>query len=353
MPVIVLAGEEDFELYRRVNKLKAELVEPDWAAFNFVRLNGSNLRDVIDAAATLPFGSGRKLILVDRCDLFTKKRSKSGEETEKSPAGSEKAVKQLLEDLDQALGNMVADTYLVFACPHNFDSTLRASKVVSKHASLEEFPKEKYWPGSRSAKLVTWLSKEAKLHGATMDEDAMDYLLESTEANLRQMSSEIAKAATFALPETRITLDVISAVSSHHSHVFALLDSWAHGMHEQALTSLKELLSRESGLPIIRTMHTVLSKWIQLKALAAREESALPVTPGARRREIPAKDLARRIAGELRAHPFAVEMDLKRISRLDADRLAAKRVQLCQLEHKVKTGQMPDHHALTIFLTTA
>jgi hypothetical protein len=46
-------------------------------------------------------------------------------------------------------------------------------------------------------------------------------------------------------------------------------------------------------------------------------------------------------------------MDLKRISRLDPDRLAAKRVQLCQLEYKVKTGQMPDHHALTIFLTTA
>lgn len=352
MPVIVLAGEEDFELSRRVNKLKDELVEPAWAAFNFVRLTSSDLRDVIDAAATLPFGTGKRLILVDRCDLFTKKRSKSGEETEKSSAGSEKAVKQLLEDLDQALSNMAPDTYLVFACPHNFDSTLRASKVVSKQATLEEFPREKYWPGSKNPKLITWCGKEAKVHGATIDEAAMDYLLESTEANLRQMSSEIAKAATFALPDKKITLEVVSTVSSHHSHVFALLDQWAHGMQTEALTSLQELLSRESGLPIIRTMHTVLSKWIQLKALAAREESQLPVTPGVKRREIPPKDLARKIAGELRSHPFAVEMDLKRISRLAADTLAAKRVQLCQLEHKVKTGQMPDHHALTIFLTT-
>lgn len=352
MPVIVLAGEEDFEVYRRVNKLKDELVDPAWAAFNFVRHSSADLRDVIDAAATLPFGSGNKLILVDRCDLFTKKRSKSGEETEKAPTGSEKAIKQLLEDLDQALSKIAADTYLVFACPHNFDSTLRASKVVSKHAAIEEFPREKYWPGSRNPKLVTWCGREARLHGATIDDDAMDYLLESTEGNLRQMASEIGKAATYALPDRKITLAVVSTVSSHHSHVFALLDQWAQGTHKEALASLQELLSRESGLPIIRTIHTVLSKWIHLKALVAREESHLPVTPGVKRREIPTKDLARKIAGELRAHPFAVEMDLKRIGRLSADTITAKRIQLCQLEHKVKTGQMPDHHALTIFLTT-
>ncbi len=130
MPVIVLAGEEDFLLYRRLKTLKEELVDPAWVAFNFCRLESPELSEVVDAAATLPFGPGKRMVLIDRCELFTKRKVKGGES---AAAASEKAMKELLDRFDQALGAVVPETYLVFACLHNLDSTLRTTKVLMKH----------------------------------------------------------------------------------------------------------------------------------------------------------------------------------------------------------------------------
>jgi len=349
VPVVVLAGDEDFLLARRVSELQAELLDPDWVSFNFQRIDAPALPDVIDAAATLPFGPGKRLVLLDRCDLFTKKRGKGGSDSEKL---SDKAVKVLLEDFDRALAAVAPDTYVVFACPHNFDSTLKTSKVVEKHARIDAFPKERYFVGSNNPKLETWCRKEAHhFGGATIDDDAISYLLDSTEADLRQISKEIEKAVVYLLPEKHITLETISKLSAFHSHVFSLLDHWAYGRRKEALESLNELLSRGSGIPIMAMLGTTLSKWVNFKATADRFNSALPAGPGVKRREMPFGELARKISAEFGMKPFVVELDLKRTARFTTTQLADSRVRLCQLEYMVKTGQVSDVHALTMFIT--
>jgi len=348
VPVVVLAGEEDFLLERRVEELKKQLLDPDWFSFNFQRLVSPDLRQVVEAAASLPFGPGKRLVLVDRCDLFTKKRSRVDQEDKPS----DKAAKELIEEFDRALPAVSPDTYLVFACPHNFDSTLRTSKVVSKYAELTEFPRAKYFPGSesRNPSLDTWCRKEAKRFGATIDDAAVTYLLDSTEADLRQVSHEIEKAATYLLPETHITRDVVAHLSPHHSHIFVMLDHWAHGRKQQAFAALDELLSRQSGMPIIAAVETMLSKWVRLRAAAERIVASLPSGPGLKRKELPQKELARRLSAELGLNAWVVEKDLERTGGLTARFLSERKVRLCELEYMVKTGQMPDRHALTIFL---
>lgn len=347
MPVLVLAGEEDFLVSRRVSELKAELVDPAWLSFNFQRLESPDLQEVTDAALSLPFGPGAKMVLIDRCDLFTKKRAKSGD----SDKPADKAMKDLLDRFDQALSAVAPQTHLVFACPHNFDSTLRTAKVVSKHAQIEHFQKERFFAGSHNQTLETWCRKEAKRFGATIEDQAISYLLDSTEADLRQVSREIEKAAIYLLPDKHITLSAVANLSPHHSHVFSLLDHWAYGRRKEALASLEELMSRGSGIPILATLETTLSKWINLKAAVERINAGLPKGPGLQRRELPPADLARKIAGEFGGRPFVVEMDLRRTRSFTAARLAEMRIRLCQLEYMVKTGQISDQHALTIFIT--
>ncbi|HEY9714334.1 MAG TPA: hypothetical protein V6C72_12765, partial [Chroococcales cyanobacterium] len=78
MPTFIICGDEEFELSRRVKQLKDSLLDPTWAQFNFTRLTNPPVEEIIEAAATLPFGPGNKVILIDRSELFTKKRSKSG-----------------------------------------------------------------------------------------------------------------------------------------------------------------------------------------------------------------------------------------------------------------------------------
>lgn len=351
MPVIVVAGEEEFEVSRRVADYKAKLLDPQWAQFNFSRLENCDLTEIIDAAATLPFGMGNKVILIDRCELFTKKRGKD-KDSKKEEASASSKDKQL-EQLAAALKNVAANTYIIFSCPYNFDSTLKTSKAVKPVCTLEEYPKEKYYTGSENPKLSTWCNKEAKRFGATIDDAAIYYLLDSFEADLRSVSAEIQKAAVSILPATHITQATVVALSPHHSHVFTLAEEWITGKTGQALVSCQEILSRQSGMPVIALLQTFLSKWIHMRALVDSINSSLPGGPGVSRRELPMSDMAKRIATELgQRSTFIVERDLRNIAKHSLDSLVAKRERLTQIEYLVKTGQMPESQALESFIAS-
>lgn len=347
MPAIILAGEEEFEIKRRVDALKAKLVDPQWLSFNFARISSPSLRDAVDACAAVPFGPGNKMVLLDRCELFTKKRGKGDDEGESKSAA--KAAK-LLDDFAASLQSIAPNTYIVFACTANFDTTLKVSKAAEKHSEIERFEKKKYQPGGANRELITWTGKEAHRFKALIDDDAVAYLAESTEVDLRQMSSEIEKAATYVLPKERITLDVVSTLSPHYSHVFQLLDHWAYGRRAQVVATIQELLSRQSALPIVALLQTTLSKWIKIKAEADRLESSAPAARGGRR-EIPIASLARTIAQDLRLNPYVAEMELKRMKMLSLAQIVQKKIELTELELKIKTGQMPEQDALIVFFT--
>ena len=285
-------------LSRRVQALRASLVDPAWASVNFLRLDNPPLQEVVEAAAMLPFGPGNKMILIDRCELFTKKKSKGGDD-KPEPEGKAKDRDRLLDDFEKSLASVAPNTHLIFACPFNFDSTLKTSKAA-KAAPLERIEKEKYYLGGRNGVLESWCRTEAKNHGVSIEDKAVTYLLDGTEANLRQIANEIEKAATYILPNKHITYDVVVRLSPYQSHVFALTDYWLNGKGKETLVSVDELLSRQNAMPIIATMQTFISRWILIKALADKFNRETPTGPGVNRRELPFPELVRRVAASLR-----------------------------------------------------
>lgn len=357
MPVIVLAGDEEFEISRRVADLKASLVDPSWLCMNFMRLENPDLAEIVDAAASLPFGPGNRLVLIDQCELFTKKRGKgTALDDAKGVGGAKAASKRTKEEhvvgseaLISALASIYERTYVIFACPYNFDSTLKISKVVSTCAQIETFAKEKFWPGSKNTKLETWCRKESKRFGATIDDEAIEYLLSGADVELRQISAELEKAAVANLPGTHITLDLLVKLSPHQSHVFAFADHWLNNRLSEALLCLDELLAQQSAMPIFAAVNTMLSKWIKIKILADDANQSLPSLP-AGRKELPLPELVKRVAQEMKLAPFIVEKDLRRLSKHKSEELIEKRIELTRLEYLVKSGQIPDKHALSLFV---
>lgn len=349
MPVVVLAGEEDFLLYRHLEHLKEKLLDPAWASFNYSRLDNPPAADVVDLASSLPFGPGNKVIIVDRCDWFAKKRSASGKEKEDGKKGKGKGKEVDENSLDSALSSVHPNTHIIFVSTANFDSTLRLSKLVAKYAQIENFPREKLWPGTPSPKLEKWCQDEAKRFGATIETEACAYLIEGLEANLRQISSEIEKAATYILPKTFISLPVITALSPHHSHVFSVTELWLAGETEKTLAASRELLSRQNAMQVLATMQTMIGKWVQIKVYCDSYNKESNFGPGMNRRELPPQELAKRLAADIKGHPFALEKDVRRLSHIPLDFLVSSRIELTRLEYLVKTGQIPDAHALELF----
>ncbi|MBX9941514.1 MAG: DNA polymerase III subunit delta [Candidatus Obscuribacterales bacterium] len=353
MPVIVLAGEEDFLLYRRLDELKTKYLDPAFASFNYQRLDNVSTNDAVDLAASIPFGMGNKVIIIDRCDWFSKKRGaeKSKAKPQKSAASKSAASKEVSEEtLADAIASVHDNTYLIFVATSNFDSSLRLSKLFEKHAKIEKFERVKYWPGSEpSAALKNFMQTETHALGCTIDDDAAFYLIDGLEANLRHIHSELAKAATYILPKTHITLDVVKTLSPHNSQIFTVAENWLLGKRKETLNGLKEVLTKQNAMQVMAALQTMLSKWVSFKTHAEMENEKLPYKPGIQRREISANELAKRLSGTLKVHPFALEKDLKKLSQVSLSFLVSKKQELTRMEHLVKTGQMPENQALELF----
>lgn len=330
--------------------MKDSLLDPQWASFNFSKISRPTLKDVADQALSVPFGPGNKVIVFDQCDLFTKKKNKKG--GDKESTDSPTRVNKQLEQLDDILSSVHENTQLLFACTANFDKSLKVSKLVSKHATIEEFVKPRFFVGSPNPQLETWCRKEAKKYGCTIDDDAVSYLLDGTEADLRQIASELEKAAVFSLPKTHINLSIVVELSPYHDHVFALLDHFLADRPAAALLTVDELLSRQPAIKIMATLQTFLSKWIQIKTICEDLNQSLPHGPGLKRRELPLSEQVKKLAPVLKVHPFAIEKDLKRLSKWSSKKLLAKKERLTDLEFKVKTGRIKDYNALHLLLAS-
>lgn len=361
MPVVIIAGEEELLMSERLEQLSDKLVDPAWKSFNYARSDKPEIKDVIDAAAAIPFGPGNKVFLFDRCELFSKKKSKGedGDEPPSRAGASGKAKERLLDDLDSALSRVGENTWLVFMCNANFDKSLKVSKIFEKHASIEEFEKIKFYAGSNNPAMVDFCRKRAHKHGATIDDDAIDYLAESSEGDLRQISAEIAKASTYLISEKkdekcRITYAVVAKLSPHFAGVFALIDHWLGGRQVEVLETIEELFSRQpSALPILAVMQTSLTKFIVIKTATEKVIQTMPAGRGMKR-ELPAAEMAKRIQNdiELRIHPYVLKMECERVARISLVRLIEKKRQLTVLESQLKSGMLKDMQALTIFFTS-
>ncbi|MBX9720425.1 MAG: hypothetical protein K2X81_03425 [Candidatus Obscuribacterales bacterium] len=249
--------------------------------------------------------------------------------------------------------NVAPNTYLILCCPANFDKTLKVSKVFEKHAEIQGFEKIKYWAGSSNDAMNNWCRKRAHMHGAVIDDEAIDYLAESNDGNLRMIAMEIEKAAVYILPEKRISLEIISQLSPHFSNVFALLDHWIKREPELVLSGIKEVLSKQqSAIPVFAVIQTTLSKWLMIKAASERVIASLPAGRGIQKRDIPIADMVKRLQSDIKINPWVLKMDLERVHKVNLEYLVEKKKELTKLENSVKTGMLPDVHALTIFFTT-
>ena len=198
--------------------------------------------------------------------------------------------------------------------------------------------------------MLNWCRKRAHKHGAVIDDDACQYLAESSEGNLRLMAMEIEKASVFILPEKTITLAVVSQLSPHFSTVFALLDHWLQGERDLVLSGIQEILSKQqSAIPVIAVIQTTLSKWLAIKSASERILSELPAGRGIQRRELPISEMSKRLQAEIKTNPWVLRMDLERLQKIGLPYLVNKKTELTRLEKAVKTGMMTDVHALTIF----
>lgn len=333
MTIYLLGGDESFLIKQKLDELKAKLLTNEISSLNYLYYGESKLKDFIENTQFLSLG--KRLIIFNNCNWFTKAKDKISDTS--------------LKEVELILKDDIPDLDIIIVAYHKLDNSLKTTKLFKEHSQIFEFESTKYYRGSYNPKLSEFVKHEAKLAHVSIDEKAIKYLLDITNGNLWLIHQEINKLATFVLPNKHISYSLIESQSDFSTDIFALSESFLGHDKDVLLTNLKNILSSNQPLQIIAFFQTMLVKWIKIKTFEEYYNSKLPQRPGILKRELPIKDLANKIAGDMDARPFVIEKDLKGLSKVELDYLHQCQAHLIDLESQVKSGLIQDRQAVEMF----
>jgi len=185
MPIHLLWGDDSAALERAINTLIADVVDPAWSSINLSRLDGAETgqaQQALEEARTPPFGSGGRLVLLQRSPFCN-------------------ACPSELADRFEAAVPLIPDgSHLLLVNPAKPDGRLRTTKALQKlvkagTASEQHFQLPAVWDGAGQRQLVERTAADLKLR---LEPDAVEALIEAIGNDSARLSMELQKLALHA-----------------------------------------------------------------------------------------------------------------------------------------------------------
>jgi DNA polymerase-3 subunit delta len=183
-----------------------------------------NLRGALAAAEQLPMMASRRLILVTDVRVSsTTSRDNLREDDEAA--------------LDAFLKRPVESSIVIFVA-EEFDKRRKMAKLLTDHATAVEFTDLK------DAELAKWARDKIRDAGSEIDERGLRELVTLVGPDVRRLTVEIEKLSTAALPDKKISTELIEALVANSREVsnFDLTDHLFAGRKSKALRTLNKIL---------------------------------------------------------------------------------------------------------------
>jgi DNA polymerase III subunit delta len=317
-------GNDEFAIAQAVAQLRQQILDPAWESFNADRFAGDQPDAIIQAlnqAMTAPFGSGDRFVWLSDTTV------------------GQRCPEEILSELERTLPQLPTSTTLVFTSRTKPDSRLKATKLLQKHAAVQEFSLIPAWNDGLLLKQVQTTAQSLRLK---MTPGAAQRLAAAVGNDTRQLYNELEKLRLFigdsASPVDEAAISAI--VTSNAQTAFQLAETIRLGQTAAALELLAELLGQnEPALRIVSALVGQFRLWVWVKlllesgerddaAIAQAADLANPKRLYYIKKEVQPLKLERL----LQALPLLLELEfsLKRGAD-DLPTLQTKLVQLCQL----------------------
>ena len=151
----------------------------------------------------------------------------------------------LKEDALPRLEKYLADpspSTLLILIADELNGNRKATKLLKQYAATVEFAQ------LAGRELEEWVRRQFRELGAEADDAAIRFLIATAGSELRRLSNEVKKLAASAMPEGRVTVDMIEAVVPHSRELsnFDLTDNLIAGRKDKAIKILRKLLDDEA-----------------------------------------------------------------------------------------------------------
>jgi DNA polymerase-3 subunit delta len=265
MAVYFYWGEDTFARDRAVQMLQAKTLDESWASFNLDRIGPDYVNGVVHAlnqAMTPPFGMGGRFILLSNTTI------------------GQRCSEDLLAELDRTLAVIPDTATLVFTSDSKPDGRIKSTKLLQKHAKIQEFSPIPPWKADQLAQQVRDV---AGVIGVKLDRGAVDYMVEAVGNNTRQLHSELEKIRLYAASlETIGALSAITIaplVTATSQNTLKLFAAIRQGKTAEALDMLADLVRQNEPSPVIaRTLVGQFRQYLWVKLMiesGERDDSAI------------------------------------------------------------------------------
>ena len=254
--VYLLYGEETFLLENCLKKIKSnfgDLVN----GINFIKIDESNIENVISDISTPAFGYEKKLIIARDTGIFKK-------EAKKKEAKNTIIQKRISEYIEENIETINETTVLVFV--EKEADKIDLYKTIEKYGEVCNFEKLKPIQIAKRLKAI------CNSYKVNVDENTLMYLIEICGTSMQDLINEIRKLIEYAGENGKIEKEAVDklAIKQIDSVIFDLTDELGKKDIQAAMETLKGLIyNKEPIQKILITLYNHFKKLYLLK-LAVR-----------------------------------------------------------------------------------
>jgi len=271
MPIHLYWGDDEAARTRAIEALIDKLVDPAWGSINLSRLDGtdpSQASQALSEARTPPFGSGARVVILQRSPFCNQ-----------CPA-------DLAEQLEASLELLPEGCHLLLVNPAKPDARLRTTKALQKlvkagQAFEASFALPAIWDGAGQVELV---QRTAQSLGLKLEPAAAEALAAAIGSDSARLASELEKLSLYAASDGQGQAPTITAaavatlVGSQATNSLAVGDALLTGKPADAIALVDALLeANEPALRIVAALSSQIRGWLWVSLLEQAGEHDVAV----------------------------------------------------------------------------
>jgi DNA polymerase III subunit delta len=317
--VYLLYGTEAFLINETKQLLVDNVLDEEEKDFNFsvYDLEETPIEAALEDAETFPFMGEKRLVILQNPMFLTSEKSKG-------------KIEHNLAKLEDYLSQPAPYSIVVFSAPYEkLDERKKITKELKRKATVVEAQK------LNEQEIKSWVKERAEMHGAVIENDAIELLLALAGTNLFMLTSEIDKLALYAGDNQPITKDIVDRLTARslEQNIFSLVDKVVHRNVEAALRIYYDLLKQnEEPIKILAVITGQFRLIYQVKELARKGYGQ------------------QQIAGTLKIHPFRVKLAAGQAGAFSDEELTRIMKLLADADYQMKTGGMKKEMLIEMIL---
>ena len=297
--IILLYGEDTYRQKEKLGEIMEEHKQKHKSGLNLRYLEGKNISfdDLRNEMLGISMFKEKKLVVV------------------LDPLSNSKLKEDFLEKGEAFIAS---DNVLLLVEQSKILKADKLLKFLEKKGKIQEFEL------LTGVKLKNWIKKEIEEKGGTINEAALEKLIEYVGSDLWRMENEVLKLVNYSKNITEKNIDLL-VHPSHETNIFDTVDAIAAKNKRKAMDLIKSHIEKgESAIYI-------------LAMIASQIRNIISVKGGG--------------PGQLGMHPFVFRKTTYQANNFNLEELKSIYARITQLDSEIKVGKIDQSIALDVLIS--